>query len=271
MEIISNIGRYLFAVAITGFGMIQFITADFPTAFLPVPVSLPARILFVQLTTVIFLLTGISIVVNKWTEISTLVTGSIFLLFFFFLLLPRLLSDIRDPTEWTICSEALAIGSGSIILAGIPSIDFFDSHKKNVFRRIMVRASRYCFAISLAVFGIQHMMYSDFIVTLMPSWMPAKKFWSYIIQFALPATALSIFINIGLRLAAVLSGCMFLLWVVLLHIPRAIMSPDKETEWTSLFIALAMAGICFLLSRRFNAVVKIVNLNTINDEAITVQ
>ncbi len=51
------------------------------------------------------------------------------------------------------------------------------------------------------------------------------------------------------RLAAALSGLMIFLWVVLLHIPRALAAAAAQSrnEWTSVFEALAISGIAFVL------------------------
>jgi hypothetical protein len=45
---------------------------------------------------------------------------------------------------------------------------------------------------------------------------------------------------------------MLFLWVILLHIPRAIADPHSGNgnEWTSVFQALAFSGIAFILSGR---------------------
>jgi hypothetical protein len=52
------------------------------------------------------------------------------------------------------------------------------------------------------------------------------------------------------RLAAALSGLMIFLWVVLLHIPRALaaVAAQSRNEWTAVFEALAISGIAFVLA-----------------------
>ncbi len=66
------------------------------------------------------------------------------------------------------------------------------------------------------------------------------------------ASAISIFLNIQVRLSATLLGSMFLIWVLTLHIPLVIAHVHDETQWTSLFVALAMCGISFILAGAFN-------------------
>jgi len=52
------------------------------------------------------------------------------------------------------------------------------------------------------------------------------------------------------RLASLLTGVMIFLWVLRLHIPRAIADPYTYVgnEWASVFEALAFSGMAFMLT-----------------------
>jgi hypothetical protein len=52
------------------------------------------------------------------------------------------------------------------------------------------------------------------------------------------------------RLASLLVGVMIFLWVVMLHIPRAIADPytNVGNEWASVFEALAFSGMALMLA-----------------------
>ncbi|HEV7501284.1 MAG TPA: hypothetical protein VGQ33_14820, partial [Vicinamibacteria bacterium] len=52
-------------------------------------------------------------------------------------------------------------------------------------------------------------------------------------------------------LAAALSGLMVFLWLVMLHIPRALAAPEalRRNEWTAVVEAFALSGIAFALVR----------------------
>ena len=52
------------------------------------------------------------------------------------------------------------------------------------------------------------------------------------------------------RLAALMSGIMMFLWVVLLHIPRALADPGDVGETSGVFEALALSGAAFILADR---------------------
>jgi uncharacterized membrane protein YphA (DoxX/SURF4 family) len=65
---------------------------------------------------------------------------------------------------------------------------------------------------------------------------------------ALIASGVSMIVGVKARLAATMLGAMILIWVLILHIPRAIANPGQiGQEWTSAFEALAKSGIAFIL------------------------
>jgi hypothetical protein len=104
------------------------------------------------------------------------------------------------------------------------------------------------FAIGLLVFGVQHYMYAQFVASLIPTWIPARLFWDYLVMVAFFASAISFIIRKLTSLAGGLLGLMFLIWVLILHLPRVIASIHTEPEWTSLFVALAFSGVSFLIA-----------------------
>jgi hypothetical protein len=100
----------------------------------------------------------------------------------------------------------------------------------------------------MVVFGVQHFMYAPFIAFLVPSWIPGHLFWAYFTGSAFIAAGLSIATRIFAPLAATLLGIMFLLWLLVLHVPRVVAQPRNGDEWTSAFVALAFAGGSFILA-----------------------
>jgi hypothetical protein len=85
------------------------------------------------------------------------------------------------------------------------------------------------------------------IATLIPTWIPARLFWAYFVGGAFIASATSIVLNKKLSLAMTLLATMFFLWVLVLHLPRVIASPQHEPEWTSALVALTMGAIALML------------------------
>jgi uncharacterized membrane protein YphA (DoxX/SURF4 family) len=76
-------------------------------------------------------------------------------------------------------------------------------------------------------------------------------FWSDLGGTALIGSGVCIILNFQRRRVSMLAGIMLLLWVILLHIPRAVGYPeiaDKANEMTSVFEALLFSGVSFLIA-----------------------
>jgi uncharacterized membrane protein len=105
------------------------------------------------------------------------------------------------------------------------------------------------YAAPLAVFGAEHLTDAGDIMQLIPVWVPARLFWAYFVGVALIAAGLSLSLKRYLRLTGSLVALMFLLFVVMMHIPGVVENPRDRFFWAILFRdssfgagALALAG-----------------------------
>jgi uncharacterized membrane protein YphA (DoxX/SURF4 family) len=103
-------------------------------------------------------------------------------------------------------------------------------------------------AVSLVVFGVQHIIYGGFVATLVPAFMPGRLFWAYFVGAAFFAAAIGILTRMLARPAATMLGVMFFLFLILLHIPRIFVHPRDGNEWTSGFVALGMCGGAWIVA-----------------------
>ncbi|PWT76067.1 MAG: hypothetical protein C5B59_07290 [Bacteroidetes bacterium] len=248
MQNLSIISRYLYAVAIAVFGLQYFIYGDFVPTLFPVPDTVPARIIWVIIIACVLIVAGVFIAGKLKSRLTATILGLFFLFLFLVLHIPKIVRSPHDAIAWTSAFEVLAMVGGAWILADtLPSVALGQRVQPNALDKI-ITTGPYLFAISLTVFGVQHFMYTENIVALIPGWVPGPILWSYLIGCIFFAVALSIFLKKKTRLAAVLLGTMFLSWVLLLHIPRVLANVQKQDEWTNAFVALAMSGISFTLA-----------------------
>jgi uncharacterized membrane protein len=238
-------GRYLFAVALIAFGIIQFLTGAFLSSLLPVPESLPAGKILLYALSTLFILSGAGIIILKENK-TALTAGLIFLLLLIYPHLVILLQNLHNAGEWTVLGESAAFCGGAFIIAeqftGRP-----DPAGRSGPWNAFMKAGRFIFGIALIIFGVQHFLYADYIATLIPHWIPFPLFWSYFVGVAFIAGAASILLKIKIRLACSLLGLMFLFWIIFVHVPRVTVNPRTETEWTSLFVASGFCGIFLTL------------------------
>jgi uncharacterized membrane protein len=113
--------------------------------------------------------------------------------------------------------------------------------------RMMVLGST-CFAAPLAVFGAEHIVSVRGIMQIVPPWMPGRMFWAYFVGLALVAAAISIVFGRFVRMSMILLTIMFLLFVAMIHIPKAMQNPADRIAWTVLTRDVGFAGGAAALS-----------------------
>src|SRR5260221_13087678 len=106
----------------------------------------------------------------------------------------------------------------------------------------IVALSNLCFAIPLAVFGALHLSAAEFVMPLVPSYMPWRLFWAYFVGCALLAASVSIATKIQVRWSGLFFGIMMFLFVAMLHIPRALANPRDRIAWTIVIREMSFAG-----------------------------
>src|SRR5271155_690899 len=112
----------------------------------------------------------------------------------------------------------------------------------------IVGLSNLCFAIPLAVFGAEHLSAATGIMLGVPSYMPWRLFIAYFVGFALLAASLSIATKIQVRWSGLLFGSMMVLFVAMIHFPRALASPRDRFAWTIVIREMSFAGGGWILA-----------------------
>jgi uncharacterized membrane protein YphA (DoxX/SURF4 family) len=112
----------------------------------------------------------------------------------------------------------------------------------------VVALSNLCFAAPLAVFAAEHLSGARSIMLGVPSYMPWHLFWAYFVGFALLSASLSIATRIQVRWSGLLFGIMMILFVAMLHVPRALASPHDRFAWTIVIREMSFAGGGWILA-----------------------
>ncbi len=112
----------------------------------------------------------------------------------------------------------------------------------------IVALSNLCFAIPLAVFGALHLAGVDFVLPLVPSYMPGRLFWAYFVGVALLSASFSIATKIQVRWSGLLFGIMMLLFVVMLDTQGALAHPRDRFVWTYVVRESSFAGGGWILA-----------------------
>ena len=244
----TKLGRFFFAIPLFVFAVEYLARGRWQGGMPPVPPWTHGEHIFSYVAGAILLVISISLLINKEARLSATILGLLFMFCVVFLHAAKHFSGIiHDGNTRTRAFETFALGGAAFILAALvskgSSIQFLGSANP-----ILALVGRYIYAFSMVIFGIQHFMYAQFIAFLIPKWMPAHLFLAYFTGTALIAAGVAIAVHIFSRLASMLLGLMFFLWVLTLHTPRVIASPHNTDELVSLFVALAFSGASFLLA-----------------------
>lgn len=225
-------GRTFFGLALIAFGILQFVYGDFVPGRAPAwPEVLPGRWIWVGVSGAILIAAGGAIISGWKAREAAIVVGTLILLWALIRHLPLVIANPHGSVL-TKAGKALALCGGAFAVAGYPQL------------------GRWGLGLFMILGGIQHFLFADFVVQLIPAWIPGASFWTYFAGVALIAGGAGILLPRTLRPAALLSGLMIFLWVLLLHLPRALGAEPaaRRNEWTALFEALAFSGIALVLA-----------------------
>ncbi len=256
MEKLIKTGRAFYGFGIAGIGVQQFIYGGFRPVLLPeLPSWVPWQFAWAYAVGALLIFAGALIIFSANARKTATMLGLAFLfLFLFFQVTYQLFFSPYSFNIglWTDPLKELAFCGGAFLIA--------NSYEKNkavtrkttyqIFLEALLSFGNIFFAITMIVFGIDHFIYTKFVATLVPAWMPGHIFWTYFAGTALIGSGVCIALNFRLKLIGMLLGIMLFIWFVILHIPRAIADPyvDKGNEVTSVFEALAFSGIAFVIA-----------------------
>src|SRR4029077_16882454 len=111
----------------------------------------------------------------------------------------------------------------------------------------IVALSNLCFALPLAVFGSLHLSGVEFVLPVVPSYMPWRLFWAYFVGVALLAASLSIATKVQVRWSGLLFGIM-MLFVVTLDTKGPLAHPRDRFVWTYVLRESSFAGGGWILA-----------------------
>lgn len=254
MEYLRHFGRILFAIGIAAFGVQYLLCGHYLGGLPPVPPWAPGATIGAYVVGIFLIVSALSIATGWKAHLSATLLGAFFFLCVLLLHLQHFSDVLNKGNERTRALEPLALAAVAFALAGAFPHDSAKSSAWDSISRIAIKYSGCVFAFTLIVFGVQHFLYAAYLPSFVPAWIPAHVFLIYFTGVCFIASGLSIAFRILAPLAASLLGLMFFLWVLVLHAPRVFASLHNGDEWSSLFVALAMAGGSFffatILSKR---------------------
>lgn len=257
MKSLIKVACAFYGTGVAGLGIQQFIYSDFRPVILPPWPSWMHISAGAWLSGAVLAVAGILIALLKKSDTAALFLGGFLLALFIIFQVPYVIFiQPHSPLNlglWTDPLKEMALAGGAFVIAGLMKKEKSEQAKESTIipgLEKLIPAGRVLFSVTMILFGIDHFLYRDFVATLVPSWIPAPGFWTYFAAVALIGSGVAIILKIRLRLVAQLLVAMLFLWLILLHMPRAITDPHSGNgnEITSVFQALAFSGIALAIS-----------------------
>ena len=242
----SGLGEVFFFCAIAFFGIQLLAYASQVVHPLLGPPWIPIGRLSAGITGFVLLTTCTLAATKRHMGWVGVLLAMVFLLRATLAYLPMLAKSPRNGGIWTVFFELVAMSGASLFL--VSGSNWLPPRVQAQTLRRAASVGAFLFALSLAVFGIQHFIYGPYVATLVPSWIPGRLFWAYFAGIAFETSALAIFLRRNTRLATTLLGIMYFFWVLIVHAPRVAAALQNGNEWTSGFVALAMSGAALIFT-----------------------
>lgn len=246
-------GRIMFAIGLIALGILQFFAKDYVVARPPSPewaAGIPGKMAWAYVSGLLLIVSGFLIVLRKKAEWAAIFIGVLILIFsFLFRHLPAMIGNSFEGILWNINAyKSFVFFGGSLLVAASFFKEGGNNSNKILTNDSLITIGWIILSFFLILCGAAHFKFADFVPSLIPGYIPFPDFWTYYAGVALIAGGMGLIFKQTRRYAAALSGLMIFLWFILLHIPRAISTPDVYEEWMGVGESLSFSGILFLLA-----------------------
>lgn len=236
-----SLGAAVFAVGLAAIAVQNFVANDLVTELQPVPADIAGRTALAYVNGALLLAATASVVLGFRVRLAALFTTLLLAIWIVLLHLPRIIANPTAGNAWTPALEVFAMAGAALMVTAL-------SPQEGAQQRVLGTIGLACMAVTLPAFGVLHFIYWEYVASVIPGWIPGHTFWAYFTGVAHLAAGIAIIISFApafrrlAYFAASLWALMVGLWVVLLHVPRALAHMETRPEWTSLFVAITLCG-----------------------------
>ncbi|HEY5713117.1 MAG TPA: DoxX family membrane protein [Allosphingosinicella sp.] len=237
-----SISVRVYGLAAVALGVPGLVYASFAAMGLPVPPHAPGYQILAYAAAGLLVLAGLAVNIRRTAPAASLALAAFFALCVLALHVPR---AFAQPTVW-VSYEGVA----EVMVMALGGVLAFTLVPGPGERRAaaILRIARSPFGLCLIVFGTSEYVYAAFTASLVPAWLPLSQlFWTYLTGAAQIAAGLAILTGVKARLAAILLTTMYLIFGLIVHLPRVIADPSGAGRWAENGVNLVLAGAAWVL------------------------
>jgi uncharacterized membrane protein YphA (DoxX/SURF4 family) len=238
-----TIGRRVYGLGAILIGVTGLILDDFAALGLPGAASLPAHQALAYACAALMIAAGAAINLPRTAPAAALVLAGYFALWLVGLNLTHAAARPMEWVSWEDVAERTAMVLGGLLACALtPGAQ---AARAAVIARIAPRL----FGVCAVVFGVSEFVYAKFTASLVPTWLPPSQlFWTYATGAAHIAAGLAIASGIKARWAAVALTAMYLVFQLIVHLPRVIAGPSHAGAWSENGVNLLLCGAAWCLA-----------------------
>ena len=157
---------------------------------------------------------------------------------------PRGLAHAADFGAWYGVLENSALAAAALIIC--------TSHARleSATAERLSKIARIIFGVCLIYFGLAHHYYLANTVSMVPAWLPpGQTFWAYANGAGHVLAGIALITGVYARLGAILLTAMFIVFTVLVHAPRVLITlPHNHFAWGENAVNLALIGSAWVVA-----------------------
>ena len=235
------VGHLLFAVGLAVEGALGLAARDFLMSQQPVPDGIPLRGLLACLSAALLLLAGSAMLIPRVARLAALVMTSFMLLWLVALHMPRVVMHPGNAGYWLGAGEVTTLTAGGWLL--------YCAIAARSDRSLWI--ARTLFGLALVPIGVSHFVYLEAAANLIPSWFPARVFFTALSGAGHIAAGVAIAFGVLPRLAATLEAGMESLFTLICWGTAVVTMPTSREAWVNLFISTALTGAGWALASSY--------------------
>lgn len=239
---IASLGQAVFATTMIGLGIVGLVYSDVVPVWNPIPASMPAHQLLIDLSAGISLITGVGLLLKRTAARAASILLVTLLLW---LLLFRLPNFFRAPLFeacWSVF-PLIVVVAASLVLYVRFATEWERRHLRFISGKNGTRIAQLLYAFSLIFFGLAHFIDLKDTLALIPHWLPGHLFWAFFTGCAFVAAGIAVLIGHCARLAAALSTLQIGLFLFLVWIPIVATGSKVPFQWSETILnAVLLAG-----------------------------
>jgi len=260
MKQIGRIGRVLYAVAISGIGLLQLYLGSFVGTISPVwPDLFPGYRFLVYLLSAGMVGAGFMLLAGKAIRWVAILLGFILLVCavfdqvpFLYLVVPYKQTNLG---VWDSALKELALAGGAFLLSGLKPQPANTAEQSDF--TFWPFAGTLFFSVTMICYGCAHYLYRAPTAALVPGWIPWPLFWVFLAGTVLIAAGLAIMLDVMKKPASLVLGSMIFLRFGVIHLPAVFVygMENNGSEISAALSALAFSGIAFLIMAQTDGLV----------------